>query len=145
MLDAEFGLTYAQRQSQLKARWGFTCTCSLCSASPDEIEESDLRRERIKELRDNVLVHINKRQFRHAIKGHKEMTKLVQKERLVSQTGEHHWVLTKLYAAAGDRENTIKYAKMAYAELKRNQQGGTEMEDTMKELKQFLRQSKIIK
>lgn len=47
-------LKYAERQHLYKDGWNFKCSCSLCMASTYEIEGSDQRRKRFKQLRDKL-------------------------------------------------------------------------------------------
>lgn len=126
-IDSLPGLTRAERQKQLQNRWGFECTCSLCSASEKEVKKSDQRRQKIKELNREVQMLIRQEKFIRAIKVQKKVIELVEKENLHSQLWEHHWTLAELYSDVGDRGNTRRYAKKAYAELKEYAKGGTEM------------------
>ena len=135
-------MTHAARQEALLSRWGFTCTCPLCSASPKEIEKSDQRRERLKELRDEIRLMIRKQQYKAAIKGQHEVVKIAQTENLTSQIGEYYWVLSRLYSIASDRRNSIKYAKVAYEELKKYREGGSALDDVFKDLEKFLAENK---
>lgn len=48
-------MTSAERRQRLLTRFGFLCTCSLCSSSPQAIEASDRRLRRIKALDDSLL------------------------------------------------------------------------------------------
>ena len=46
----EYGLPYAERQSILRRKFGFVCSCALCSLSEAEREMSDLRQQRFMEI-----------------------------------------------------------------------------------------------
>lgn len=140
--DSDFGLTYAERQLALLTRWGFRCTCDMCSAPEAERNASDTRRQRIRTLRTEVLEHVERREFFAAAKVNEEMLALIEQEGLVPHLGEHHEVVARLLYAAvkedvkssanarGDmmnsgteagrtdlRKEALKYARMAVEEM----------------------------
>ena len=128
-------MTYAQRQKALR-RWGFDCSCSLCSASAGEIAASDRRRLRVLEIREKVLTHVQRREFHAAINLNEEMVDLIMKEGLAPHLGEHYEVLARLYLAATDLKNAKKFAELAIIDMEAN--GGEDVYDGMKELKIML-------
>lgn len=138
IVDIQLGLKWDDRQRALSNRWGFKCTCSLCSASDKQIRKSDARRDRINELRDLALDQVNKQKYRKSLNHHLEIVKLVKEEGLFSHLGESYWVMARLYSALQDRRNTIKYAQMAHAELSRYRESGDDMNETVQELEEFL-------
>ena len=127
LTDSGPGLTRAERQDTLKNRWGFNCTCSMCAAPAEEVEKSDQRRVKIKELNEEVQNLISRERFQQAINRQEEMLGLIEKEKLTSLLWENHWLLVTLYSDVGDQKKTIRYAMQAYNELKDYAKGGTEM------------------
>ena len=127
LADSGPGLTRTERQDTLKNRWGFNCTCSMCAAPAEEVEKSDQRRVRIKELNEEVQSLISRERFQQAINRQEEMLGLIEKEKLTSLLWENHWLLATLYSDVGDQKKTIRYAMQAYNELKDYAKGGTEM------------------
>ncbi|KAK3386655.1 hypothetical protein B0H63DRAFT_540625 [Podospora didyma] len=114
---ADFGLTSQERQRTLLQKWGFKCTCSLCSAHPAEIAASDARRLEIKELGEQVLQHVEKSDFSKAVEVNEKLWNAVSAEKLVSHMGDHFEVMARLCLAAGDRKGAKEYARRALAEL----------------------------
>ena len=119
-------------------RWGFQCKCSLCSASEESRELSDKRRERIKALRELALKAANEADYLKAVTHYHKLMKLAEKERLYPQFGEHYWVMTQLYSALQDRNDTLKYAQMAHTELSKYQESDRALEDTIKHIESLL-------
>jgi hypothetical protein len=89
------------------------------------------------EIREEIVQLVQTKEFDRAVALSKEMIGLVLKEELVAHLGEHYEVLTRLYYALRDRENTEKYARLAIADLEKY--GGGEVYDAVKELKDILR------
>ncbi|KAK3315520.1 hypothetical protein B0H66DRAFT_628669 [Apodospora peruviana] len=137
---SEFGLTRAERQHILQAKWGFTCTCSLCTASQDEITASDARRLKIKALGPQVVQQVQSAQFRLAIELNREMVDLIAAEKLIPHMGEHYEVMARLHMGAGNKKEAKKYAKLAIADLEKFASGwGKETEETLAELKELVK------
>lgn len=134
--DIEPGLPHATRQSTLLRRWGFKCTCSLCTASPTAILASDARRARVSELRASALQLVQARDFEGAIEQNAEMVELIRKENLAAHLGEHYEVLARLYLAATDLRNAKRFAALALEDLEAN--GGVEVYDGIGDLRTIL-------
>jgi len=130
--DTDFGLTFHERQTALKAKWGFDCTCTLCSASPSTIAASDARRKKINELGTIVIKHVENQDFKQAIKQHHEMMETIEEENLAPHMGDYYEVMTRLLAATKDMKKAKKYARLAIDEF------GTAGE-TKRELEAFLK------
>jgi len=111
-------------------------------ASEEEIQASDKRRRRIKELRQEVLELMGKQKYRLSVNRYHFLLKLLQKEQLVTQMAELWWIMSRLYSALLDNENTIKYAKMAYEELKEFQKSGTEKDYLIELLEVYMKKWK---
>ena len=54
----DVGKTHEERQRALQ-RWGFTCTCAMCTAPASEIAASDARRTRIRALKADIVEALN--------------------------------------------------------------------------------------
>ncbi|OIW29330.1 SET domain-containing protein [Coniochaeta ligniaria NRRL 30616] len=132
----EIGLPFEERQRGLRNRWGFQCTCELCSAAAADTETSDRRRERIRAVRQEVLGYVQRRDFHGAIKLNEELVGLIAKENMAPHLGEHYEVLARLYLAATDLKSAKKYARLALAELEAN--GGSDVYDSVDELSRLL-------
>ena len=130
------GLPFSERQQALQNRWGFQCTCDLCSAPKPEVSASDRRRERIRAVREEVLEYIQRRDFHSAIKLNEELVDLIGKEHMAPHLGEHYEVLARLYLAATDLKSAKKYASLALVDLQAN--GGRDVYDSVDDLKQLL-------
>ncbi|ERT00220.1 hypothetical protein HMPREF1624_03591 [Sporothrix schenckii ATCC 58251] len=114
----DFGLTHDTRQETLKRRWGFSCTCDLCSGGPDATAVSDVRRRRVTALRAEVVAHLQQGAFDTAIAAYEgELLSLVRTEQLAEHMGEHYEVLARLHLAAGNRTAAATYAQRALDEL----------------------------
>jgi len=135
-LDADFGLTFKERQNILLRRWGFRCTCSLCNATHADIVASDRRRKRLIDLRQELMAMVNNLDYMAAIEAYPEVMALVEREGLAEHMGEHYEVLARFHLAAGNRAFAEKYALMALDELERF--GGSAAYDDMLELREFV-------
>ncbi|CAI4211906.1 unnamed protein product [Parascedosporium putredinis] len=114
----------------------FSCDCALCSLSEEEVEASDDRRERIRDVRSVVLDHVKKNEYSQAIKKHKTMIQLIAEEGITVPLGEYYDILARLYNTIGDRRNTEIWAKRAIDDLELF--GGEEIYDQIPELRDIL-------
>ncbi|KAK4121889.1 SET domain-containing protein [Parathielavia appendiculata] len=102
-----FGLPSPARHKILLAKWGFTCTCALCSSPPHALAASDARRNKIEALGKEVvgLVEIGgTADLKKAAELYAEVVDAVKAEGLVPHLGGHYDVLGRLWAAAGEVE-----------------------------------------
>ncbi|KAK0642856.1 hypothetical protein B0T16DRAFT_331319 [Cercophora newfieldiana] len=134
-IDTDFGLSYHERQTTLKSKWGFDCTCSLCSATPSEIAASDARRDKIAKLGKVVIKHVENQDLKAAIKMHREMIDIIEDEALAPHMGDYYEIMTRFLAATNDMKNAKKYARLALEEFKA-------AGETKDELEQFLKAAK---
>ncbi|KAI6777760.1 SET domain-containing protein [Emericellopsis cladophorae] len=113
--------TRAERQEIFKTRYGFECTCALCSAPDEIVEQSDARQEIIRKhdaLVDSDRVKTNPvacmkscRHLAYAVKqeykADKGQSRLYQPfEEAMNTCGRH-----------GDRARVVMFAKLAVASL----------------------------
>ncbi|OTA98384.1 hypothetical protein M426DRAFT_34383, partial [Hypoxylon sp. CI-4A] len=107
------GLSYEERQEDLE-NWGFTCTCSLCSASKSKRDSSDQHRERLQviyhELNEGATGKTNITAA--AIDELKsEMESLVQEEQLEAQLLVHYGAVARAYMRAGELASARRYVR----------------------------------
>ncbi|KAM7183375.1 hypothetical protein V8F20_012643 [Naviculisporaceae sp. PSN 640] len=115
---SDFGLTHAERTPLLSSKWGFKCTCSLCTSPPAEIAASDKRRLKIKALGPEVISQVEAQNFGKAIELNEEMVDLIHTEGLVPHRGEHWEVMARLYLANGNAvKEARKYLRKAIKEM----------------------------
>ncbi|GAB1312708.1 SET domain-containing protein 5 [Madurella fahalii] len=112
-----FGLTSQARQQTLLQKWGFQCTCPLCSSSPSVLAASDARRKKIATLGDEVLKMLDRGDSpKRAAEMYEEVVDAVREEGLVPHLGAHYEVLGRLYLAAGDQRKGVELVKKGVEE-----------------------------
>lgn len=112
ILDLLLGLTSTRRQQGLE-RWGFKCTCPLCSAPPSEKAISDTRRQRIEEAKPELVAFWKEGKYQAAIRIGEEIVELIKEEGLTSMLTDEYVVLARLYLIRGDKETAEEYAELA--------------------------------
>lgn len=130
-------MTRPERQDMLRKRWGFTCSCSLCTAPDDVISASDARREGMRDLREKVLGHVNRSEYSQAVSHHIRMIEMIKEEGMMAPLGEHYEIVARLYMAVGDRERTVEWAKKAVDDLEIY--GGREVYEQIWEMEEYIR------
>lgn len=130
-------MTRPERQDMLRKRWGFTCTCSLCSAPDAVIAASDARREAMSVIREKVLAHVGKNEYAQAVSQHLKMIEMIKEEGMMAPLGEHYEIVARLYMAVGDRERTAEWARLAVEDLE--VYGGREVYEQIWEMEEFIR------
>ncbi|KAK4442758.1 SET domain-containing protein [Podospora aff. communis PSN243] len=128
----DFGLSFHERQQQLKAKWGFDCDCSICSLPPAEIAKSDARREKIVAMGKTVIKYVGEQDWKLAIKTHREMIEVIEDEGLAPHMGDYYEVMTRLLAANKDMKNARKYARLALEEFEVAGEPNEELEQFLK-------------
>lgn len=137
ILDSELGLTHSERQSFLRSRWGFTCTCPLCTASPSAVIASDTRREEIRQIRDKVLALVHEREFKRAVGLYVEMLEIMDEEEMVAARGDHCAIVARMYGAVREWVEMEKWAGMAVEEMRLF--GGEEVFEEVVEMEEMVR------
>ncbi|CAK7205855.1 hypothetical protein SEUCBS139899_008634 [Sporothrix eucalyptigena] len=147
----DFGLTHEERQEKLLRRWGFSCTCDLCSGGAEATAASDARRRRVTGLRNEVVGHLQKGKFAVAISAYEnELLDLVRTEHLAEHMGEHYEVLARLHLAAGNQTTAGVYAQRALDELETfgttdTQSAAGSVQELRAFVKAFKAQEKLLK
>ncbi|KAF2119611.1 hypothetical protein BDV96DRAFT_642628 [Lophiotrema nucula] len=111
------GMTSHQRHANLE-RWGFKCTCDLCSSPPDILAASDARRKRISAAEAKLVSHWQAKKFGAAIRLAEEVVELMKVEELTPMLTDEYVMLAKLHLMAGDRHTAEEHADTAIEILK---------------------------
>ncbi|OAA66884.1 SET domain protein [Niveomyces insectorum RCEF 264] len=105
------GLPHAERTEAI-SRWGFACSCPLCTASKQAIFASDIRRRRLAEiyqaLESDAAEGLHTRDKIEALV--KEMMLLINGEDLVVQLCEYYAAVARAYLSIEDFEEARYYA-----------------------------------
>ncbi|KAK4175774.1 hypothetical protein QBC36DRAFT_189012 [Triangularia setosa] len=112
------GKTFSKRTHLLK-KWGFTCTCSLCSLSPDLTAASDARRRQISALQENAIRAFQANKPYQALKLTREILPLLPKEELFPLESEQLENMSRIYWVLNEMENAEKYARKSLEVLAR--------------------------
>jgi len=123
LTDLPLGMPSKHRLRNLD-NWGFNCTCSLCTASPEVREASDQRREKLAD----VYFAMKKSDITHQelIDMTGRFLELIYTERLETRFGEYFQILIMFYYNFRDLDNALKYAKLSlkYSEAFADPDGG---------------------
>ncbi|KAL2265848.1 hypothetical protein VTJ83DRAFT_6948 [Remersonia thermophila] len=136
---SSFGLTSEQRQKTLLSKWGFDCTCSLCTSPPAELTASDARRTKIQQLGGKAIKlveqgtssndkEVAKKKLRRAAEVYAELVETVEEEALVPHMGDHYEALGRLVAVAGDLEKGKEWLRRGKQEREEYEKAGKEDE-----------------
>lgn len=112
IIDVPLGKTREERQADLQ-KWGFNCTCSLCTASKAEVAASDYRRSKIKDMRQEVMKAVEAWDGTKAVKLTHEVLELMRAEDLAPLYASQYEIMARLYWKARDKKTGAKYAKMS--------------------------------
>ncbi|KAI0879791.1 SET domain-containing protein [Annulohypoxylon maeteangense] len=104
------GKTREERQTGLQ-KWGFNCTCSLCTASKAEIAASDYRRSKIRDIRQEVMKAVEAWDGTKAVKLTHEVLELMRAEDLAPLYASQYEIMARLYWKARDKKTGTEYAK----------------------------------
>ncbi|KAI4870145.1 SET domain-containing protein [Hypoxylon rubiginosum] len=106
------GKTREERQDAL-LKWGFSCTCDLCTASKAEVAASDYRRTKIKTMRQEVIKAVEAWDGTKAVKLTLEVLELMRDEDLEPLYSSQYEIIARLYWKAKDKKTGTKYAQMS--------------------------------
>lgn len=104
------------------------------------LQQSDRRRTRIGQIRDEMLGLIQGQRLTKAVAAAKEMIDLVLEEELVAHLAEHYEVLARLHQALGDRTAAVGYAKLTIADLERYG-GNDDTEEIIRDMKEIVKRN----
>jgi hypothetical protein len=111
-------MKHAERQKLYKDGWNFTCTCSLCTASPSEIAGSDQRRARFAQIR-KMLENITAETYdaQQIVAWEKEVMDISAKEGLDILLAADYERLAYVYAGHGMVRDARLWAEKAKESL----------------------------
>ncbi|KAF1830291.1 SET domain-containing protein [Decorospora gaudefroyi] len=107
------GLPSKQR-AHLLSRWGFNCSCALCTLPADERTASDLRRTLITRNEAKILELAEAYDLDAAIALGEESVEMIKEEQNWSLLTDEYAMLAMLWLEKGDRETAEKYGKMTH-------------------------------
>lgn len=107
------GAPFSRRHEALK-RWGFTCTCPLCTLPPTQKAESDVRRTLIAQATPKVLEMWQKGHYVEAISVAEETLEMILDEEQEHMLPDHYALLARLWLAVGEREKAEAYGQKSF-------------------------------
>ncbi|KAJ4364044.1 hypothetical protein N0V83_009499 [Neocucurbitaria cava] len=99
------GQPFTERQHLIK-RWGFACTCDLCSLPDKERQASDLRRTMIARAEEKIVELANKGEIHEAIRLAEESVEMIREE-------DSYVMLAMLYREIAHRTKAEEYGQKA--------------------------------
>lgn len=106
------GLSH-QRRSKMLERWGFECSCAICTAPAEEFAESDNRRRRLHDLKQDAYDASFENRTAQAVGLTEESLALLQEEGLMMAAGWRYKFLARWNTELGREEEAEKYQKLA--------------------------------
>ncbi|CAO2649924.1 Nn.00g012160.m01.CDS01 [Neocucurbitaria sp. VM-36] len=106
------GTPFTQRQHLIK-RWGFTCTCDLCSRPDRERQASDLRRTMIAQAEEKIVELANEGKADEAIKLAEECVGMIRDEDIYPMLTDSYTMLAMLYLEKADHAKAEEYGQKA--------------------------------
>ena len=106
------GLNSTQRAESL-SRYGFTCSCPLCSLSESEKAISDKQRRLIQQVKPVIAARFREGKYQEAIHIVEDVVELIKAENLESMLPDEYVFLARLYLMREDREKAEEYAELA--------------------------------
>lgn len=105
----------SQTRHSLLHRWGFTCTCPLCSLPAPEKQASDIRRTLIARLEPKIIELASAGQISQAIDLAMESVEMILDEGdLESLLTDEYAMLAMLWLEKGDREKAEMWGRKAW-------------------------------
>ncbi|KAK5662503.1 hypothetical protein OQA88_8415 [Cercophora sp. LCS_1] len=109
-------LTYAERQKTLADIWGFNCTCSLCTADKKVRDESDARRLKYRNVKDELVKLSQDGKFEQAAKLTKDFFQAADEEELTALLGDLYEFPARIFYQLGDLEEAKRLMKRSRQE-----------------------------
>ena len=106
------GLNSTQRAESL-SRYGFTCSCELCSLSDSEKAISDKQRRLIQQVKPVIAARFREGKYQEAIHIVEDVVELIKAENLESMLPDEYVFLARLHLLREDREKAEEYADQA--------------------------------
>ncbi|KAJ4299824.1 hypothetical protein N0V90_005070 [Kalmusia sp. IMI 367209] len=114
---ATLGQPFARRQETLK-RWGFTCTCALCSLPAAEKTASDMRRALIAKSETKAVQLYGEGKTVEAIELAEETLEMMREEGLEGTEADQLVLLAKMWLGVGEREAAERYGRESWERLR---------------------------
>lgn len=92
-------------------RWGFTCSCTMCTAPKAERDQSDARRGRVADIQHGI--GDPSLSYEDVVHFANELVRLAETENLFQQLGQYYGGLMRLFFERGDTKSAIKYGRAA--------------------------------
>ncbi|KAK4664328.1 uncharacterized protein QC763_504530 [Podospora pseudopauciseta] len=112
------GKTSSERAHLLK-KWGFTCSCPLCTSPPSTIAASDARRKEIAKLQDLAIRAFQANKPYQALRLTRQILPLLPKEELFPLESEQLENMSRIYFVLNDMDKAEKYARLSLEVLAR--------------------------
>lgn len=124
----------ADRQERAQSHWGFGCACPYCSATAEEVAESD---KRLKELRwiEGQLQDLKNTSNDVSVGLITYLLKLYEDERLHCRIANAYILAALNFNVLGFDQRAVKYASLAIDALKIEKGEGSPHVESMEELK----------
>lgn len=124
----------ADRQERAQSHWGFGCLCPYCSATADEVAESD---KRLKELKwiEGQLQDLKNTSNDVSVGLITYLLKLYEDERLHCRIANAYILAALNFNVLGFDQRAVKYASLAIDALKIEKGEGSQHVESMEELK----------
>jgi hypothetical protein len=110
-LDSALDASRADRQKLLKENWNFECSCSLCSATAEEIALSDDRRTLIQGAKDKI--RFANGRARNIYRGATQLAHLYEEEGLVAPRARANEIAAFASAMMGEENEARRFANAA--------------------------------
>ncbi|CAN9165956.1 unnamed protein product [Alternaria alternata] len=107
------GLPSPKRQSLIR-RWGFKCTCDLCSLPIQERQASDLRRTVIAQAEEKIIELAQEYKLTEAISLAEESVEMIKEEGIWSMLTDEYAMLAMLWLEKGDKGRAEMYGKKTH-------------------------------
>jgi hypothetical protein len=102
-------MTYQERKNRLKL-WRINCTCTLCTSPSRDIEISDRRRRRLRQIYEEIASNaLDRTTLGDTVD---EMMYLIETEGMWPTLVEYYRVIIKAYTILGYLDDAKKYADL---------------------------------
>lgn len=125
---------HADRQERAQSHWGFGCTCAYCSATADEVTESDTRLKELKWI-EGQLQDLKNTSNDVSVGLITYLLKLYEDERLHCRIANAYILAALNFNVLGFDQRAAMYASLAIDALKIEKGDAAPQVETMEELK----------
>ncbi|KAL2118828.1 hypothetical protein VTJ04DRAFT_5787 [Mycothermus thermophilus] len=112
------GMPSKERRDMLERAWGFKCECSLCTAPPEVIEQSDANRQEVRSLQDKAIELAQQGEFHKALESVDRLFLLADQEGMREAVPvDIVEIAARLYYLVGDLEKAIEWTRKLQHEI----------------------------